>query len=276
MQLWHLTLAARTRHALFPDEALRLAALRKLASICGPALVLFCLVDDHLHWVVLCDDRRRGYIARSMRYAIQALTGVETKPVDVRPIHGRSHLETLRRYLLRQTVKHQLPAHPALWSGSAFPDLVGARWLPDLKLRLSDVLPRCSSADLFRDVGLPPRRLEPATDEALRGLGAKGLSSAAAAACGAPSQLRGTSQAVVAARRTACALGRKAGLPTKELAWALDIHPGSARKLHCSQPTPAAVAATRLRVSLEQHVAQNPSPPLEEARGGAHPPTHHR
>ncbi len=276
MQLFHLTLAARTRHTLFPDEATRLLALRKLIAICGPALVLFCLVDDHLHWVVLCDERRRAYIARSVRYAVQALTGVETKPVDVQPIQGRSHLETLRRYVLRQTIKHQLRAHPALWSGSAFPDLVGARWLPDLMLRLSDVLPRCSTWELLRDVGLPPKQLEPATDEDLRSVGAKALATAAAAACGAPTELRGTGRTVAAARRTACALGREAGLPTKELAWALGIHPGSARKLLCTQPAPEAMAATRTRVSLERYVARNPTPLHEEARGAARGIPHHR
>jgi REP element-mobilizing transposase RayT len=267
VQLWHLTLAARTRHTLFPDEALRLRALRKLLGICAGTVVLFGIVDDHLHWVVLCDERRRGYLARSVRYAVQALSGVETKPVHVEPIHGRSHLETVRRYILRQPIKHGLSDHPALWTGGAFVDLVGARWIPGLALRLLDVLPRCTMWDLCRDIDLPPATFRPSSDDEIRAVGARALATAAAAACCAPTELRGTDMVVAAARRTASALGREAGLPTRELAWALDIHPGSVRKLLCSPVAPEALAATRVRITLEQHVAKSPDPSRDGRKG---------
>lgn len=267
MQLWHLTLAARTRHTLFPDEVLRLRALRKLIAICAGTLVLFGIVDDHIHWVVLCDEKRRSYIARSIRYAIQAMSGVETKPVHVEPIHGRNHLETVRRYILRQPIKHGLLEHPALWTGGPFPDLVGARWIPGLELRLLDVLPRCTTWNLCRDIDLPPGRFAPSSNDGIRALGATALVTAAAAACCAPRQLRGTDRAVAGARRAACILGREAGLPTRELAWALDIHPGSVRKLRCTPAAPEALAAIRVRISLEQHVARSAEPPTEDPKG---------
>jgi hypothetical protein len=33
-------------------------------------------------------------------------------------------------YLLKQPVKHGLDVHPALWTGSCFLDLIGARLIP--------------------------------------------------------------------------------------------------------------------------------------------------
>jgi REP element-mobilizing transposase RayT len=256
MKLWHLTLAARTRHSLFPDEALRLEALRRLVRICGPELVLFALVDDHLHWIVLCDERRRGYIARSVSYSIQALCKVDTKPVHAEVVHGRNHLVSLRGYLLRQPAKHGLAEHPALWTGGAFPDLVGARWQPGLRLRLGDVLPRCVPRDLFEDVGLPGAVLEPVANDELRAAGPRVIARSAAAACGAPRELSGLNKPVVMARRVTCWMGKNAGMPTRELAWALGIHPGAARKLTGVAAPPEALRATRVRLALEWHVAR--------------------
>ncbi len=257
MQLWHLTLAARTRHALFPEESLRLRALRKLITICSTTLVIFGIVDDHLHWVVLCDERRWGYIARSIRYAVQALSGVETKPVHVEPIHGRNHLENIRRYILRQPIKHGLPEHPALWTGSCFQDLVGARRIPGLQLRLPDVLPRCTTWHLCRDIDLPPTRFEPASNESVRTGGAKALANAAAAACGAAVELTGRTPPTVAARRTTCTIGREVGFSTSELAWALGILPGSVRRLAGVPPAAEALRTTRVRISLMRHVERS-------------------
>jgi len=251
MQLWHLTIAAKTRHALFPSEALRLRAVRKLVVVCGDALVVFCIADDHLHVVVLCDERRRGTIARALQVVVAGLTPVVTKPVHVEPVNGRRHMETMRRYVLRQPEHHNLPGHPALWSGSCFLDLAGARWLPTPPLRLRDALPRCTLADLGRDVGLDLWRLDPIPVSELRAVGAKALVSAAAAACGAPPELRGKRREVVRARRVACSLAREAGMPLPEVAWALDIHPGNARKLLTSPVAPEALLATRRYIALE-------------------------
>jgi REP element-mobilizing transposase RayT len=259
MGLWHLTLAARTRHTLFPDEELRLEALRRLIRICGEALVMFCIVDDHLHWVVLCDLRRRSTIARAVRRSVQALSGVETKPVHAEAINGRRHMETVRRYLLTQPSKHGLAKHPALWTGSAFPDLVGARWIPELKPRLFEVLPRSGVRDLCGDVGLPLERFDPATLTTLRELGPTTLVERAAAACGAPRALKGKSRSVATARRVACWLGREAEIPSKALARALEIHPGAARKVLAKPPPREAVEATLVRVTLEQQVARSAS-----------------
>ncbi len=257
MQLWHLTLASKTRHALFPSEAERLRAVFTVTRICGTCLVLFCVADDHIHVVLLCDDWRRAYLARGLKLAVAGLTSVETKPVHFEPINGRSHMETVRRYVLRQPEHHQLPGHPALWSGSCFLDLVGARWIPDLTLRIQDVLPRCTFADVCRDIDLPLRRLEPVPLADLRAVGPRALVVAAAEACGAPPELNGKRRECVRARRIACSLTRDAGMPLKETAWALDIHPGNARKLLVKPAEPEALLATRTRLALEREVARD-------------------
>ena len=67
MQLWHLTYSSRTRHALFPSEQLRRAALRRLLQVVAAEVVLFCLVDDHLHLVLCCDEARAALLGRSVR-----------------------------------------------------------------------------------------------------------------------------------------------------------------------------------------------------------------
>jgi hypothetical protein len=260
MQLWHLNIASRTRHALFPSEALRLQAVTKLVSICGNTMVLFCIVDDHLHWVVLCDRCQCSTIARAAKLAVAALTSTATKSVHIEPVNGRNHLETLRSYILLQTIRHGLPGHPALWSGSCFPDLVGARWIPELRLRLQDVLPRCTQADLCRDLALPLRQLEPSELTELRTGGASSLVAAAAAACGATPELRGKRRETVRARRVACSLARAVDMPLREVAWALGIHPGNARKLLTTPVEPEALLATRRRITLEQVVAKHPFP----------------
>ncbi len=254
MQLWHLTLSARTRHALFPSEALRLLAVHKLIQACGDALVVFCVADDHLHWVVLCDVRRRADIARAVKLVVAGLSPVETKPVHFEPVHGRNHMMTLLRYVLRQPEHHGLPGHSALWVGSCFSDLVGARWVPGLRLRLFDVLPRCTVADVFEALGLDRHQLRPVPVGELRAVGVQALVGAAAAACGAPSELRGKRTAVVRARRAACSLAREAGIPTREVSWALGVHPGNARKLLTSPVSPEALLATRVWLALERVV----------------------
>lgn len=106
--------------------------------------MLFCIVDDHLHVVLLCEAQQAGVLSRELLLALRPLTGPNLAPAFVRPVEGRGHLEWLVRYVLEQPTKHGLPGHPALWPGSCFPDLVGARRLPglSLRLRLSEALPR--------------------------------------------------------------------------------------------------------------------------------------
>jgi len=55
MKYWHLTFSSDGRHPLFPSECLRRAALWAIARVKKCEILLFCIVDDHLHLVIRCE-----------------------------------------------------------------------------------------------------------------------------------------------------------------------------------------------------------------------------
>ena len=89
-----------------------------------------------------------------------------------------------------------MPGHAALWTGSAHLDLLGARVLPGLRLRLGEVLPRFGPRRIADAVGLSDFDLRPISLAAIRRLGAFSLASGAAAALAArPDLVRADVQA---------------------------------------------------------------------------------
>ncbi len=258
MDLWHITLSSTTRHALFPSEVHRCRAVGALAGVCGEELALFCIVDDHLHLVVLCDRRRCSTIARATKLALAPIVATTMQPCHIKRVNGRSHLMELHRYLLQQPAHHDLSCHPALWTGSCFLDLIGARRLSGLRLRIEDVLPRGTIDRSLGHVGLGGWRPVLAGADEVRAAGAPALVAAASTSCGAEPGLVGRRAAAVRARRVACALGRAAGLPTSELAWALGVHRGSARKLAVGEVHPRDLAAARTYLALASAVRAAP------------------
>ena len=279
MQPWQLTIATDTRHALFPSEARRLASIFTLVRVFQEILVMFCIVDDHVHLVVLSSRERLGHISRMFKLCMAAQAAAPTAPVRTKAIEGRRHMESVHRYVLRQPSHHGLPGHQALWSGSCFPDLVGARWIPGAALRIHDVLPRIRPADACRCVGLDPKEVIAFTLEEVRAAGAASLVSAAAAACGAPQEMTGGRATTSRARRCACTIARRAGIPTGEMAWALNVHPGSVRKcVSVSIPEPA-LEATLMRLGLERavvHAIERERKRFEASTAGRHPGSPHR
>ncbi|RME22006.1 MAG: hypothetical protein D6798_16865 [Deltaproteobacteria bacterium] len=243
---------------MFPSEDLRRQAVRALARVGGPALLLFCVVDDHVHVVVLCDDDRVGVLARSLLLALRPLAGPGISPAHVRPVQGRSHLMWLVGYCLAQPSKHRIGAHPALWSGSCFLDLVGARVLPGYAPPLREALPRLRGRVCFEHVGLPARPLQPLDDDALREVTATALVAAASAALAAPPDLPGNSALVVTCRRAVAQLGKAAGFTAAQLARALRIQPNAVRRLARAPVPPGVLPAVRRRLALEARVAGQP------------------
>lgn len=131
-----------------------------------------------------------------------------------------------------------------------FPDLVGARRLPGLALRLAEALPRVRLRAAFGHVDLATTPLEPVDDATLRHLGIRRLADAASAALAADPALTGNSATVVSARVTIAHLAT--AWPTSELAWALDLTSQAARRLR-TRPVPnGALNAVRLRLALEE------------------------
>jgi len=255
MRAFHLTYSSNLRDPLFPDEALRRRALRVLARVAGDRAVLFCIVDDHLHNVVLCDKARVGRVAEGLRRALSPLAGAQLAPAHIRPVEGRSHMQWLVRYVLNQPSKHGLSTHPALWTGSCFADLIGARCVPGLTLRLADALPRFHWRDACALVGLDPTTVSPASNGEVRTAGAARLVAAAGAAFAVGPELSGKSRGAVTAKRAAVQLGFAAGLARSELAWAVDQPLRSVRRLAASPLDTASLATVRRRIALENAVA---------------------
>lgn len=254
MNCWHLTFASAGRHALFPDEAGRRAAVHKLAMVAGQEMVLFCIVDDHVHVVVLETRTRTGRLARAIVLSLGSVAATQIESARIRPVETRSHLQWLVRYLLTQTDHHGLTLHPALWSGSCFQDLVGARVVPGLRIRIREALPRLRLKDVFQMVGLAPVKIQPAPNEWVRSAGAGRLVAIASAAlCAAPA-LTGNPPTVVTARRAVAQIAHEADMAVAEVAWALGVSARSVRRLLVPEVQGVVVRSVRIRLSLENMV----------------------
>jgi hypothetical protein len=256
MEPIQLTFASKNRHPLFPEERACREALQVLGRIAGKYVVLFAAVDDHFHIVLYCDDgAETGRLAQALHCALKPLVATELASAHVSDVKDRGHMEGLVRYCLEQPLHHGLSLHPAVTTGSCFPDLVGARRIPGLKIQLTKALPRYALRDAYPIVGLPPRRIDPVSDLEVREAGAHRLVGAClSAALGlAPT---GRDAASVLARRAACTLAAETGMSVDEVAFALGITDGAVRRV-AQRPAPASLAtAARVWLSLENAVSQ--------------------
>jgi hypothetical protein len=251
MQLWHLTLASASRMTLFPTSALRLAAAVCIARVLGPCLLLFAIVDDHVHVLIACARADLAARRSALSRALASIAVASLAPTHVRPVETRAHLQRCVRYFLEQSAHHGLDVDLALDPGSCFQDLVGARCLPGFDpRRLKRALPRVTRADLLSIVGLPASAVEPAKPEDLRRAGITLIVRAAAGAVGAPVELIGRTARVVQARRASAHLCDEARLSRRDLLRALGASSAAIRRL-AHEPVPAPLLrAARIRVSL--------------------------
>ncbi len=261
MQTWQMRFSAEGRPTLFPDESLRRDAVRTVGRICGGIVVLLSIVDDHLHLLLLCDRARVGRVAHDLLLALRPLAPPELEPPWLRPVSGRHHLESLVEYLLTQVPHHGLPQHPALYTGNGFVDLVGARAVDGLQLRLAEALPRYRQRAAYEAVGLPATPLAPAGATEIRAAGANRLAEAAKAALCVGPELRGRALPVVRARLAAVQLAREADLRSRDLVEPLGIGQRAVQMAARRSPREGDVQAVRLRLALEMAVGR--------AQGGA-------
>jgi hypothetical protein len=248
MALWHLTLASDGRLPLFPSEAERRHGLLALARVALHELVLFCIVDDHLHAVLTAALERIGHLRSALSRAL-GLSGSSVKQVE-----SRSHMQWLVRYLVTQPAHHKQCDHPALWTGSCFQDLVGARVLGGLRLRIADALPRLRLEELCEMAGLGWRVPAPVDDHAVRAAGAPRLALAAAAAVCAPPGLAGHTAPENRARTLVAVLGSRAGIGVGDLAWATQLTPNGLRRHLWREIDERESRAVRMRLALEAAV----------------------
>lgn len=264
MQFWHVTFSSPTRLALFPTEAQLRRALAKIQAVAGAEVVLYGVVDDHLHLVLCCSEARAAALTRALRLALRPIAATEIGPAHRKPVDGRSYLQWLVRYLLLQVERHGIDAHPALWTGSCFQELVGARAPSPLPGQLARALPRLRLSAVQEIVGLPATRIEPVRLEQLRTLGARRLVEAAGAALLVGPELSGKVSRVMEAKRVVAQLGALAGLPSGEIAWALALPRPRISRLQRPAVDTRLVQAVRIRLALELLVAS----PSSRAGGG--------
>lgn len=251
MRIWHLRFSSDGRHALFRLERVRRLAIHVVVKHIRKWVICFGIVDDHLHVVVLCSRERAGKISRAVVLGLRPLAGLEFEPSYIKPVESRAHLLRLVGYCIEQPVKHGLDVHPALWSGSCFSDIVGARVIDGLELRLGEVLPRYRAADAWRSAGLPAAGIAPMSDAAIFGAGLPALVAASAFAAGAPDELERRTRVETQARAAAVVLGRQAGFRVGDLARAMGVSPESVRKLGSHPIDERVLHAVRLRMGIE-------------------------
>ncbi len=252
MQIWHLGLSSEGRHPLFPSERERRAAVALVVRRAGPYLITFGIVDDHLHVVVVCDRRTAGKLLRALQLGLRSISRTGFEPPYIKPVSSRAHLIRLVEYTIEQPAKHGLDEHPALWSGSAFADIVGARAV--CHTRIPHVLPRYRLADAWTAAGLPPGGVAPSRVAQLRGIGSDALTAAAAFAVNAPPALSRRTAEVTRARALVVSLGKEAGFHTRDLTDALDVTRESVRKLSQRPDDGPGRAAVLLRLGIEREV----------------------
>jgi len=250
MEFWHLRFSSDGRHPLFPTERARRAAVLALVLHAGPWLVAFGIVDDHLHVVVACARKRAGKVRRAILLGLRPLAGLGFEPSFIKQVESRSHLLRLLSYCIEQPAKHGLAVHPAAWSGSCFSDLVGARAIDGLALRVPEVLPRYRPADARRAAGCPASGVAPLDDGQILGIGLRALRDAAAFATCAHPRLEGRSARETGARAAVVALGRRAGYRDQDLAAALGISREAVRLLGHRPVDERVLGATRLRLAI--------------------------
>ncbi len=258
MKIWHLRISSDGRHPLFPTEQQRRAAVLLLARRAGPWLVAFGIVDDHLHLELVCSRVRAGKLSRAVLLGLRPIAEVGFEPSFIKPVESRAHLLRLVGYCIEQPRRHGLGEHPALWSGSCFPDLVGARAIDGLRLRIGEVLPRYRAADAWRAAGLTADGISLLEDVQVLGIGLSALCDAASFASCAHPRLVGRSAHETSARAAVVCLGRRAGYRSVDIARSLGITSEAVRQLGHRPPAARVLSAIRRRLAIEQTLTGTP------------------
>lgn len=261
--MWQIIISTVGRRPMFRDEATRRRAVRTAARVLGARLVLFSFADDHLHADILAQTERdagtqKGALLRALAHV--AAVRLEGKPP--RRVESRAHLERHVRYFVRQPEHHGLRVHPALWSGSAFADLVGARVVPGMELQLFQQLPRWTTQAVLAEADIQ-NPIPPAERELVNALGPGRLATAtASAACLGP-VISGRTAATVDARRVIARLGTWAGMRPRALREAMSTSRQTFSRINAAPSSPTLARATLVQLNLEEAVRDLPDPTID-------------
>jgi REP element-mobilizing transposase RayT len=259
-RLFHLTIASRGRLSLVLDERARRRLVLSLARVAGERLLGFSLVDEHLHTLVR--TARPLVLARSIGASIRAQRpGLQLERPDLRRIDSQAYLRRVTSYLVRQPLRHDLPGHPALWTGSYLQDLVGARLLPGFSTApLEEELSGLPLAELLLSVGLEGSALVPATLEDLARIGVAGIVDLAAGVFAAGPQPAGRARPALQAKTLAARAARATGYPPTEIARFMGLTPGNVRRIvKRTDLHPDAPEALLRRLALLERCRERPA-----------------
>jgi hypothetical protein len=255
MAVWHLGFSSTKRGTLYPDEAQRRRAVHALVAAAGESLALFNIVNRHKHVLI----RKQGSIAKVSGDIQSALSAVSEEPLNdpwTERVEGTKHQASLLRYILQQPSHHDVEVHDALWTGSCFLDLAGARIIDGLRLQIWDLLPNVSRSIIYQHVGLPGHSIEPVSLAEIRVLGAARLVAAASAALAADPLLSGRTKLERRGRGLAVELGQRAGIRPSEMRWALNLPRTNYHRALQEAVEETEMLAVRKRLALEEAVVK--------------------
>lgn len=251
MELWHISFSTRGRLPFFTSEEQLRHIIRMFIRLVGGAMVLFCIIEEHIHLLADCSRLQAGQIRRVVHRFLSQFTTTPIASTWLERVESRAHLRRLVNYFLQQPEKHLMGVHSALWTGSCFQDLIGARFIHGLQLKIFRALPQYRLREAHESVGLPQEKLVPYSDSNIRKAGVGRLKEVAACALCVNPSLTGNDGPVVLARRTFVQLSKQAGISSEEVAWALGITTDAVRRLSAKPYVERAKDAVRLRLSLE-------------------------
>jgi hypothetical protein len=257
--LYHLTALSVGARPIFADPAAQLAAIRRFVAQLGPRILWFAWPDTHAHFIIAATPAEIGRIRRDFDALARSLGPDALQPCHAKPIVEQGHLENCWSYVVANRERHGLPGDPLADPGTGLVDVIRARRLPGFSASTWKAhLPRRTLRWLLERLGASERVLVPATDAAIRDLGAAALARAGAAAVGWP-LLEGKNPEVVAARAAVFRVGSSAGIARSELVHALGIRRETSYRLE-KRPDDGLDEVLRRRVSYELVIAQHTGP----------------
>lgn len=249
-----LTAERERRFPLFTEEKHYLEALHRIGRVCRGNLVLFALIAEHLHLIALLSRAAAGRLAHRVLLTLRPMVQTPLATSYIKEVEGPGHMYRSVRYELKQPTKHDMPGPPALWPGSCLPELVGARLIPGLTLRIQEALPTFQVKQALKILGLPGEMILPAGRRQLRAAGASRLVAATAAALGAEPTLKGNRTRETTARRVLAHIAAKIEMPFPEIKSATGLDEHSLWRLRGREVSGETIDAIRRRVALEDLV----------------------
>lgn len=253
MNHYHITISTQSRKPLFLNDNQYHSGLRALARV-SAELNLFCFADDHVHLLISSAEETISRTAGIFQKVLGKTTSESLNPAHITPVESRIHAQRLLPYIITQPEHHNFKSHKALWRGSCFPDLVGARYISGMKLQVDKLLPRFHISQALQLAGIGVSSLKAADNVEIREAGLSRLKEASIDALAGDRPLEGRDTLTVTARAVISHIALEVGFRPLDIADVLDISRQSVYNLRKIEISKKAVVAVRKRLCLENLV----------------------